>query len=291
MLSMKPVKKTELRPLSTPTITLKNIFKKIGPPAKAVAMGKNAPKEFLLIPAEDVPVTERARLFHQGFCIKPQENLLHRILHLEKQNRHLKSLSVKDPLTGLFNKRFFNRQLKVEISRSQRTGEPFCLIFIDLDNFKMVNDTLGHPKGDEFLIKMCRQISLKIRPTDFACRFGGDEFAVILPSTSLRDGIKIAERWHHHILQVASGMHLPVSSSMGLEEFNASSKLSLQQFIHQVDQLLYQAKKTGKGKIVHPDIEMHDDKAVTWAEKEVLYHIFQPSTQKKHVPKKDRGKK
>lgn len=288
---MKPVKKTALHPLPKKKLTLKNILKKSLPAAKTTAVKKNAPKEFILIPAEDVPANERARLSRQGFCIRSREDLLQRLLKLEKENRHWKSLSVRDELTGLYNKRFFNGQLNVEISRSIRTGEPFCLIFIDLDNFKMVNDTLGHPKGDAFLIKICRQISLKIRPTDFACRIGGDEFAVILPATSLPDSIKIADRWHRLILQAASGIHLPVSSSMGLDEFNPSGKLSAQEFINKVDQFLYQAKKTGKGKIVHPDIATNDAKAVTWAEKEILYHIFQPSVQRKHRPKKDRGKK
>lgn len=288
---MKPVKKTALLPLPKKKLTLENILKKSRPAAQTTAVKKNAPQEFILIPADDVPTSSRARLLCQGLRVRSQEDLLQRLLKLEKENRHWKSLSVRDELTGLYNKRFFNGQLNVEISRSIRTGEPFCLILIDLDNFKIVNDTLGHPKGDAFLIKICRQISLKIRPTDFACRIGGDEFAVILPATSLPDGIKIADRWHHLILRVASGVRLPVSSSMGVDEYNPSGKLSAQEFINRVDQFLYQAKKTGKGKIVHPDIEMHDTKAVTWAEKEILYHIFQPSAQRKYRPKKDRGKK
>lgn len=288
---MKPVKKTAQRPSPISTLTIEKILKKAGSTPKPAPVKKDRQPEFLLIAAQDVPVASRVRLFPQGFCFRPQDDLLQRMVKLEKENRHLKSLSVTDELTGLYNKRFFNRQLTVEIARAQRTGEPFCLIFIDLDNFKMVNDTLGHPKGDEFLVKTCRQINAKIRPTDFACRFGGDEFAVILPATSLRDGIKIAQRWHELILQVAAGMRLPVSSSIGVDEFNASSKLSAQEFLRQVDQLLYQAKKTGKGKIVHPDIEIPDSKAVTWAEKEILYHIFQPSAHKASSRKKDKEKK
>lgn len=288
---MKPAKKTAPLPFPANKITLKNILKKTGLTAKSAVGAKNASRKFFVIPAEEVSARDRARLLRQGFCVRSQDNLLQRLSYLEKENRHLKTLSIRDELTGLYNKRFFNAQLKVEISRANRTGEPFCLILIDLDNFKIVNDTLGHPKGDEFLIKMCRRMSSRIRPTDFACRFGGDEFAVILPATSLRDGIKIAERWHHNILQVAAGMRLPVSASIGVDEFNASGKLDAQRFIHQVDQRLYQAKKTGKGRIVHPDIGQHDDKSVTWAEKEVLYHIFQPRAQKTHIPKKDRGNK
>jgi len=288
---MKPVKATAPRSSRIRSLTIETILKKAGSTARTLSAQKERQSEFILIAAKDITAAKLAKLSPHSFRFKPQDDLLHCLVQLEKENRHLKSLSVTDELTGLYNKRFFNRQLKVEIARTQRTGEPFCLIFIDLDNFKIVNDTLGHPKGDEFLTRTCRQINSKIRPTDFACRFGGDEFAIILPSTSLRDGITIAERWHKLFLQVATELCLPVSSSIGLDEFGASSKLNAQEFLHQVDQLLYQAKKTGKGKIVHPNIEESDSKAVTWAEKDILYHIFQPSVLKKRIPQKDRGQK
>jgi diguanylate cyclase (GGDEF)-like protein len=285
---MKPVKIAALRPSSTLSLTIENILNKAGSTAQTASAQNDQRTEFILIAAEDITAAHRAKLLPYSIRFRPQDDLFERLVQLEKENRHLKSLSVTDELTGLYNKRFFNRQLTVEIARTQRTGEPFCLIFVDLDNFKIINDTLGHTKGDEFLVKTCRQITSNIRPTDFACRFGGDEFAIILPATSLRDGIKIAERWRKLFLQVATEMCLPVSSSIGIDEFNASCKLGAQEFLHQVDQFLYKAKKTGKGKIAHPDIELPESKAVTWAEKEILYHIFQPSAQKKSFRQKDR---
>lgn len=288
---MKPVNMTAPHTSPTLPLTIENILMKAGSTAEIASAQKDQQAEFILIAAEHISATHRARLLPHSFSFRLQDDLLQRLVQLEKENRHLKSLSVTDELTGLYNKRFFNRQLAVEIARTQRTGEPFCLIFIDLDNFKIVNDTLGHTKGDEFLVKMCGQINSNIRPTDFACRFGGDEFAIILPATLLRDGITIAERWHKLFLQVATGMCLPVSSSIGVDEFNASKKLNAQEFLNQVDQLLYEAKKTGKGKIAHPDIEMPGSKSVTWAEKEILYHIFQPSAQKKHLRQLSREKR
>lgn len=287
---MKAVKKTARFTSQDIPLTLENILVKAGSKTKIASEQIHPQAEFILIAAEAVSAAQRAKLIPHGFRFKLKDDLVQRLMQLEKENRHLKSLSVTDELTGVYNKRFFSRQLTIEIVRTQRTGEPFCLIFVDLDNFKIVNDTLGHVKGDEFLVKMCRQINLNIRPTDFACRFGGDEFAIILPATSLMDGVKIAKRWHELFLQVATDMGLPVSSSIGVDQFNASSKLSAQEFIHKVDQLLYNAKRTGKGKIVHPDIEMPDSKAVTREERELLYHIFQPSAQKKHFRQKDRGK-
>jgi diguanylate cyclase (GGDEF)-like protein len=288
---MKPVKKTALSPSHTPTTTLKTLLKKTGVKARTARAPEEPTTDFILIATKDIPARERTRLLPHGLGVGLEDDLLQRLWQLEKENRHLKSLSITDELTSLFNKRFFNRQLNIEIARTKRTGEPFCLVFIDLDNFKMVNDTLGHNKGDELLVRVCRQISTKIRTTDFACRFGGDEFAVILPATTLRDGILIAGRWHKLIVQITNEMQMPVSSSMGVDQFDAASKQNAQEFLHSVDLLLYKAKNTGKGKIAHPEIEIPDSKAVTWAEKEILYHIFQPSGQKQSSPQKSRAKK
>jgi len=288
---MKSAAKTARSSSKKQPATLADILKKSAAKAPRAGKAQDRPPEYLLIDVKDLPALSRAKLMPRGIPLHPQDNLLARLSKLEKENRHLKSLSITDELTGLYNKRFFNNQLNVEIARTQRTGEPFCLVFIDLDNFKMVNDTLGHDRGDEFLVGICRNISGSVRPTDFACRFGGDEFAVILPATTLRDSITIARRWHRLILQAASATQLPVSSSIGIDEFDASSKLSAEDFLHRVDQYLYEAKRTGKGKIVHPTIEIRESKAVTWAEKEILFHIFQPSVQKKSSHQKTGAKK
>ena len=251
----------------------------------------NTPKTdlgFILLAVKDIPVAVRSRLLPKGIAIGANEKLSSRLQRLQKENQHLKSISMTDELTGLYNRRFFNRQMNIEIARAKRTGESFCLIFIDLDNFKVVNDTLGHDKGDFFLKKICREMAAHVRPTDFACRFGGDEFAFIMPATSLRDGVRIAQRWHELILRVAGDMNLPVSSSIGVDEYDASCKLDVNDFVHRVDQYLYEAKQAGKGKIAHPAIEISEPMAVTWAEKEILYHIFQPAPGKKQAPLKAR---
>lgn len=285
---MKPVKKTASPVSENQPPTIQNLLQKAEPKAAKSPVSKTREAEYVLLAIRDIPSASRARLLTKGVFLGSQEKLLPRLLKLEKENQYLKSLSITDELTGLFNKRFFNKQMSIEIARTQRTGEPLCLVFIDLDNFKTVNDTLGHARGDAFLARTCAEMTGDIRPTDFACRFGGDEFAVILPATSLRDGIMIADRLHKLILRVAAEMHLPVSSSIGVDEFDASCKLGAEDFLHRVDEYLYEAKRTGKGRIAHPKVEIPESKAVTWAEKEILYHIFQPSTPKKRFYQKTR---
>jgi diguanylate cyclase (GGDEF)-like protein len=273
-----------------PPATITNIIEKTDS-AREASGSESHDGQYLVSPAQNTTPVEQARIALRGLVISGREELLERLFKLEEENRHLKNLSVKDGLTGLYNRRFFNRQLKVEISRTRRTGESFCLIFIDLDNFKTVNDTLGHAKGDEFLIKVSRWMKARVRPTDFACRFGGDEFAVILPATTLRNAVKIAGRWHQNIERAAAGMRLGVSASIGVDEFYAACRLGAQEFLHRVDQRLYQAKKEGKGRIVYPETQKREGKAVTWEEKEILLHIFQPSARRKRSASNTRGKK
>lgn len=232
--------------------------------------------EIFFIPTNDLSPEELSNLkgLKNGAIINLKDDLLQRLLKLEQQYNYLKTLSLTDELTGLYNKRFFNKQLKIEITRTKRTGQPFCLMFIDLDNFKSINDTFGHPKGDEFLVKLSRSICQKIRPTDFACRYGGDEFVIIMPATYLVDGLSIAQRWHNLIKEVASEMEVNVSSSIGIDEFDISCTLSAEDFLNRVDKELYHAKNTGKNKICHPgrlQVDSIETRAVTPDEKDALY--------------------
>jgi diguanylate cyclase (GGDEF)-like protein len=245
----------------------------------------SSPEVFLIL-TEDIPVDERSRLLRskKGITISLEENLLKRLVKLEKENHQLKSLSITDGLTGLYNKRFFNNQLKIEITRTKRTGQPFCLMFIDLDNFKYLNDTHGHTKGDEFLVSICRQIRQKIRPTDFACRYGGDEFTIIMPATSLLDGISMAQRWHDLINNAASQVDVNVSASIGVDEFDVFCTLSAEDFLDKVDKELYSAKKTGKNRVSYPGFsQAHkaEERFVSPAEKDALYKTSVQVTKKR----------
>nr|MCU0583656.1 GGDEF domain-containing protein [Syntrophales bacterium] len=179
--------------------------------------GKGTRQEVFIILAEDLPPADREFLARTAdLVVEPAENLPGRLAALARENRQLKSLSLSDDLTGLYNKRFFSIQLEIEMARSRRSGQPCCLMMIDFDNFKDINDRLGHDEGDRFLTQMGGLIRDKLRPTDFVCRYGGDEFAVIMPATSLLDGIGIARRLREFTAHFTWKMAVRVSASFGL---------------------------------------------------------------------------
>ncbi|MCK9362339.1 MAG: diguanylate cyclase [Syntrophales bacterium] len=206
--------------------------------------------------------------------ITPLDELLRRVTELENENERLKSLLLTDELTGLYNKRFFYLQLEVETTRARRTGQPCTLIALDLDNFKNVNDTFGHYIGDQLLSQFAGILGKSVRPTDFACRFGGDEFFIIMPSSGLTEGIGVAKRIQNSLksfdftVYTAEGRR--VSVSVGLAIYKSSHKMSVDAFFQQADGNLCQAKKTGKNHIFHDLDAKAENTAVNNAERKAL---------------------
>jgi two-component system cell cycle response regulator len=184
---------------------------------------------------------------------KSEDELRKQIEALERENSHLKSLLLTDELTGLYNKRFFYIQLEVETSRARRTGLPCTLMMMDVDNFKLVNDTLGHDAGDQFLMQVGTIIKNDLRVTDFACRFGGDEFSAIMPASSINDSFSIAKRIQSSVAKLASTLQSEIkehlSVSFGLAVYEAHAPISVADFFRQADMELYHAKKMGKNQI------------------------------------------
>ncbi|MEO0249224.1 MAG: GGDEF domain-containing protein, partial [candidate division WOR-3 bacterium] len=147
--------------------------------------------------------------------------------------------------------RFFSMQLEIEIARTRRTGQPSSLMMIDLDNFKLLNDTLGHIQGNRFLMRASTTLREQLRPTDIVCRYGGDEFAVIMPATDLFDAVRIANRLQQALALIPLKRALPISASIGVAEYSASSRGGSDEFVHQADMALYKAKKNGKNQVFY----------------------------------------
>jgi diguanylate cyclase (GGDEF)-like protein len=217
-----------------------------------VAAHKGRKTDVVITFVDELPDPDReALLGHAHMVMAIDEDLLDKITQLKKENNHLRSLTLTDALTGLYNTRFFIMQLEIEIARTRRTGQPSSMMMIDLDNFKLLNDTMGHVHGNRFLLKTASTLREQLRPTDIVCRYGGDEFAVIMPTTDLFDAARIATRLQHAIGAIPLKKLLPISASVGVAEYSAASKGGSDEFVHQADMALYKAKKNGKNQVFY----------------------------------------
>lgn len=159
-----------------------------------------------------------------------------------------------DELTGLLNRRNFDESLNHEVQRDSRFGNSFSLIMLDLDNFKGYNDTLGHVNGDKLLKRLARIIQTKTRDVDTCFRYGGDEFAVILPNTALDAAYVVAERVRESIAQKMQQENIGVRVSLGVASW-PNDGLTPQDLINAADQALYYVKRTGGNRVcTAPDI-------------------------------------
>ena len=172
--------------------------------------------------------------------------------HLLRENARLfqevQRLAITDPLTGLYNRHKLAEALETECERAVRYGRPVSMIMMDLDDLKLVNDTLGHPGGDVVLQKVAEAIRGHIRRLDLPTRYGGDEFLVLLPETSLVDAERVAQRISHEVRKIRAG-ELPVTASVGVVDWGSGYRSS-QEFLSAADQALYLAKRRGGGAIV-----------------------------------------
>jgi diguanylate cyclase (GGDEF)-like protein len=158
--------------------------------------------------------------------------------------------ALTDVLTGLKNRRGFQEAALAEIERARRHQQPFTLALLDLDDFKRVNDTLGHEAGDEVLVAVSDLLRERLRVVDVVCRVGGDEFALLLPETAASEA---ATAFRDLLVRVSSAMHergWPVGLSVGAVTFNSAPR-SLDDALRETDTLLYQAKRAGKGQSRH----------------------------------------
>lgn len=149
-----------------------------------------------------------------------------------------------DELTGLFNRRHFEERLKEEIGRHSRYGNMFSLLILDLDNFKTYNDIYGHPAGDILLSQIGRIIKSSIRDADQAFRYGGDEFAVVLPTAAISDAYVVAERVRGQIAKEMEEKEIAVTCSIGVSTYPADGVIG-GELITVADTALYYAKRTG----------------------------------------------
>jgi diguanylate cyclase (GGDEF)-like protein len=191
-------------------------------------------------------------------AFSPEETELFRIFALQGEAalrnvllfEEVKSLALRDGLTGLYNARHFREVLAQQVEASRRYGWPLSLLFLDIDNFKSINDTWGHPEGDLVLKTLADYLQTHMRQADVVCRYGGEEFVALLPQTSWEQAHHLAERLRQGI--AATPIHLShgeifITISIGVSCLTAQK--SGEDLVKAADAALYQAKQSGKNRV------------------------------------------
>jgi diguanylate cyclase (GGDEF)-like protein len=173
------------------------------------------------------------------------------LMAIDRLRSEVADLALMDDLTGVANRRHLLQRLGEECARSERTGQPFALLVIDLDGFKGINDTYGHAAGDACLQHFTLMAQTRLRPGDMLARTGGDEFCIVLPSSTLREGAMIARR----LLEVCradaeqcSPKDIPLSVSVGVAQWTRSMSAFPDRLIAAADHALYEAKRDGRNR-------------------------------------------
>jgi diguanylate cyclase (GGDEF)-like protein len=184
-------------------------------------------------------------------------NLAAIALHNARSYKEMMHLASSDGLTGVHNYRHFRETLSVEVSRADRYGETFCLLMMDLDHFKAVNDTVGHQRGDEVLKAVASILKESSRESDYAARYGGEEFVMILPRTQLAEARNVAERVRAKVSQIDAGApELAVSMSIGVAAYPDAAK-DMDEVLGNADGALLRAKAAGRNRVclhaIHPE--------------------------------------
>jgi diguanylate cyclase (GGDEF)-like protein len=169
---------------------------------------------------------------------------------LNEQKR--KELSIKDALTQCFNFRYFHLRFEEELHRAQRSEQVLSLLILDIDKFKLVNDTYGHPVGDKVLINTAHTVAHNLRSYEVLCRIGGEEFAILALQSPLDDALEIAHRIKDRVksstLELENGTAIQVTISIGVATYTKGDNID--SMLSRADKALYEAKENGRDCVV-----------------------------------------
>ncbi|MDM8550179.1 GGDEF domain-containing protein [Desulfobacterales bacterium HSG2] len=207
--------------------------------ASAINIGK---RKFLLIERGKIPYEENKSILQKS------RELSLSYLYMERLQKQLLIAIYTDRLTGLHNRRKFDEMIKIEKERATRYNIPFSIVFIDIDHFKKINDTYGHDVGDQVLIEISSVLKSRIRITDWAFRWGGEEFILLLPVTSADKSLDLAERLRFIIENHSFPHGRQLTISAGVAQFRNDE--SIDNLIKRADEALYRAKSGGRNKVL-----------------------------------------
>jgi len=182
-----------------------------------------------------------------------EDKVKERTKELEFRNKELKLLASTDPLTKLYNRRYFTKTSAQILAISKRNQLDLSIIMLDVDEFKRVNDTYGHAVGDDVLIAIATTLKEFTRESDVICRFGGEEFIILLPETNVEGAKIIAEKIRlaikDKVVHINNTVELKSTVSIGVSQVDLQSDKHIETSIHRADKALYEAKETGKDKV------------------------------------------
>ena len=182
---------------------------------------------------------------------KTHEELQAYVTEIEKLQAELREQALRDPLTGLYNRRYLAEMLENELARVKREKKPMSVIVTDIDHFKNINDNYGHQVGDEFLKKIADLISSHTRSSDIACRYGGEEFLLVMPGTSVKSATKRAEELRLECTQIQvpyENKKLSVTLSFGVASYPAHGQRA-EEIVIKADKALYKSKRSGRNRV------------------------------------------
>lgn len=182
---------------------------------------------------------------------------------LKKAQAELQEQAIRDPLTGLYNRRYLYQRLEQEFARARRENQPISFAMVDIDHFKKVNDTFGHQAGDIVLQKLATQLLSRTRIGDIVCRYGGEEFLVVLPNITAEKAYQIAERWRKLFLGATMPLEytdVKATVSCGISVFPVHGNTT-EELIAVADKALYYAKQTGRNRVTVWEDELRDQLA------------------------------
>ena len=188
-------------------------------------------------------------------------------------HENLAYLSTTDTLTKISNRHSFDQEIDKALHRANRHSQHLSLLFLDIDHFKQVNDTYGHTSGDQVLKSFANTLKQLIRNTDFLARFGGEEFAILLPNCGPKQAVQLAnnlrQKVAEHLFDTLSSEQINISTSIGVcsysfcDDFHVAQNMTSlsQDILQSADQALYRAKHSGRNKVVYQEINLQHRKA------------------------------
>ncbi|MCU7834581.1 MAG: GGDEF domain-containing protein [gamma proteobacterium symbiont of Taylorina sp.] len=205
--------------------------------------------QYLISFALDISMQKEA----QSQLINSHVQLQQKTVSLEKARQQLKKLANQDPLTNLYNRRYFQDISQKLVNIAKRDGSDLTVIMLDIDKFKNINDSYGHSTGDEVIINLANLLIEKTRESDIVARFGGEEFAVLLPSTDKEGAYKTADTIREvvekQVLKVDKNISIQYTISLGVDYYDITTDNKIDDALNRADKALYQAKNSGRNRV------------------------------------------